>query len=213
MRQACRNRSSLLVVQGRFKPIARLSTRSANALFELDLGGGLVVEVEVTTANKLYAIWHVFSDPSFYLHLLVVLAILWMFSRMGKTARSMPTMAARFGLVIYWASITIAVAIVCVAIVIVTEARSPNEFTWLVCAGLLLAAVVAWLLGKAIRYILAGPSPLPDSDKGQAAGTRRISDHARSQAPHRTSVPLSRPHNDARHGPWERHPTPGAHWD
>jgi hypothetical protein len=113
--------------------------------------------MELTTADKINGALMVFAEPKFYLQLAFVALVLFGISRAGRTARSIPTKTGRLGLVLHRASLLVAVILLAIAGVILAEAPK-NKLD----AGLLaVAAAIVWLVGKAARYILAGPSVAP----------------------------------------------------
>ena len=63
-------------------------------------------------------------------------------------------MAARLGNVLYWAGCGIALLFVALAASQWFVAPHPNQ-TFVMIASLIMAAI-AWLVGRAIRYVLAG---------------------------------------------------------
>jgi hypothetical protein len=148
-------------------------------------------EVEITTADKINGALLVFTKPQFYFEMGFILILLACVARAKRTARSIPTKAGRLGLVLHWAALLVAVVLLGAAGLIVTQAKQVNDTNVLVAVVLGVSALVVWLVGKALRYILTGPSGAP-----QAA----VSSTASPLAPARgTSVPSAgRPTR----GPW-----------
>lgn len=118
------------------------------------------MDIEVTSADKLRALWQVLLEPKFYLQLSGVAVAFLIYGSMKRTARSMPTMVARFGLVIHWAALLAAFVLLCMAAMTVTN-PGVTEAGWLFAFGEVATALIVWLLGKAVRYVLSGPSTEP----------------------------------------------------
>jgi hypothetical protein len=113
--------------------------------------------LQVTTADKIYGTIDVFTSPRFLLMMAVVGLVFFGEARAKRTAGSIPTKLGRLGLVLHWA--TLAVAVVCLAVagLVLTQAKQANDFSVFVAVALGLAALVIWLVGKALRYVLTGP--------------------------------------------------------
>ena len=60
---------------------------------------------------------------------------------------------------LHWASLLMAVALITTAGVILTQTSKLNDsFVITVVVGLAAGGVIVWLIGKALQYILTGPS-------------------------------------------------------
>jgi hypothetical protein len=66
-------------------------------------------------------------------------------------------MLARLGDVLYWLGSGIAVVLIAWGVILYAEDRGPWAWDWWVPYALLgVPAVVAWLIGRACRYVLGG---------------------------------------------------------
>jgi hypothetical protein len=105
----------------------------------------------------------------YWLHLVLYVAfvgapVMWVLDTLQKRAqakrRRLTTVAARFGLFVSW--ITTAVALVLGglgAFGFYTEPTPYKQEVWMICGGLCVVALVVWLLGRGIYFVLAGSSP------------------------------------------------------
>jgi uncharacterized protein YecT (DUF1311 family) len=113
--------------------------------------------VQVTTADKIYGSLDVFTSPRFLLTMAVVGLVFFGEARAKRTARSIPTKLGRLGLVLHWAALVVAVVCLGAAGLVLTQAKQANDVSVFVAMALGLAALLIWLVGKALRYILTGP--------------------------------------------------------
>lgn len=131
--------------------------------------------MELTTADKINAALMVFAEPKFYLQLAFALLVLFAISRAGRTARSIPTKTGRLGLVLHWASLLIAVVLLGFAGLRLADAPTGNHTALLDVGVLAIVAAVIWLIGKALRYILTGPSVTPSPQVSSPSPMRSTS--------------------------------------
>jgi hypothetical protein len=119
--------------------------------------------------------------------------IIYAFSRAHRTARNTPTMAGRFGLVVHWGSLIIAAVLLGGVVFILTKAQPLNGVAIVVAMGLVGAAVVVWLLGKAVRFVLTGPAKETTRPHGPSVDLRRAHHTGKAHgAPHRTHKHIAR---------------------
>jgi hypothetical protein len=122
--------------------------------------------VEVTAADKFNATLQVLVQPDVYISMGVILVLMFAYSRAKQSARNTTTMAGRFGLVVHWGCLIVAGVLLAGAVLIL--AQPTNDTGVIFASGLGIAAVVIWLLGKATRFVLAGPDrspPKPEAPK------------------------------------------------
>jgi hypothetical protein len=131
------------------------------------------MSVEVTAADKLNATLQVLTRPDVYISMGVILILMLAYWRAKQTARNTTTMAARFGLVVHWGSLIVAGALLAGAVLILTQ--PVNDTGVIFASGLGIAAVVIWLLGKAARFVLAGPDRSPPKTKDTEVSLRTTS--------------------------------------
>jgi hypothetical protein len=104
----------------------------------------------------------------YWLHLVLYVAfvgvpVMWGLGTLQKRAqarrRRLTTVAARFGLFVSW--ITTAVALVLAGAGAVGFYNVPPQINerWYISGGLCVAALVVWLLGRGIYFVLAGSPP------------------------------------------------------
>jgi hypothetical protein len=116
--------------------------------------------MEVTTADKLQALVQTFSEPKLYLSLGAILIVLAMSNRMKTAGVSAGSIIGRLGLVVHWAALLIAAILFGVGSFVLADAGQPVNNNAMVIVGLWwAAAVLVWLVGKAVRFILTGPLP------------------------------------------------------
>ncbi|MGY2983392.1 hypothetical protein [Bradyrhizobium sp. USDA 4508] len=135
--------------------------------------------VEITTVDKINgainAFLTVLTTPQPYISLGIALVLLACAARAKRTARSIPTKAGRVGLVLHWGGLLIAVALLALAGVLLVAAPKINDAVVLATGGLVFAATVIWLVGKALRYILTGPSVSVDASASPKVPLRSTS--------------------------------------
>jgi hypothetical protein len=135
--------------------------------------------MELTTADKINALLMVFAQPKFWVQLAFVTLVILGISRAKRTARGIHTKVGRLGLVLHWASLLMAVALITTAGVILTQSsKTDDSFVITVVVGLAAAGVIVWLVGRSLRYILTGPSvppPTPTVTEAQRSSLRRAS--------------------------------------
>lgn len=113
---------------------------------------------QVTIADKINATLEVFTSPRLFLTMAVLGVLFWGEARAKRTARSIPTKLGRLGLVLHWVALAVAAVLLGTAGLIVTQAKRLDEGPALGAAALAILALVIWLVGKAMRYILTGPT-------------------------------------------------------
>jgi hypothetical protein len=94
------------------------------------------------------------------------------FSRMRSEGERAGSAVGRLGLVLYWASLLVALPLLAVgAFMLVTM---PNSHDMPMLVGLSwAAALVVWLIGKSLRFILTGPLPPPATDVPRPPSARQ----------------------------------------
>jgi hypothetical protein len=127
--------------------------------------------MEITTADKINGALMVFAQPKFYLQLAFVALVLYGFGRARRTAQSISTRVGRLGLVLHWGALLIAVVLLGLAGLLLAEAPKTNDTALWVAGGLAAAAVIVWLIGKSLRYILTGPPEAPVPQTGATRST------------------------------------------
>ncbi|WP_354202733.1 lysozyme inhibitor LprI family protein [Bradyrhizobium sp. JR4.1] len=115
-------------------------------------------DIQVTTADKINATLEVITSPRFFLTIAFVGLLFWGEARAKRTAQSIPTKLGRLGLVLHWASLVIAVMLFGAAGLVATQAKHFDDGAVLGGAALGILALVIWLVGKALRYILTAPA-------------------------------------------------------
>jgi hypothetical protein len=74
--------------------------------------------------------------------------------------RRLTTVAARFGLFLNWIATAVAVVLAGLGAAMFYEAHTPiDKDTWLLGGGLCVVALLVWLLGRGIYFVLAGSPP------------------------------------------------------
>ena len=91
-------------------------------------------------------------------------AVFWGWETLAQRARArrrkLTTVAARFGLFVSWIATAVALVLGGLGAVGFYNASTPiNDNTWFISGGLCAAAVVVWLLGRGIYFVLAGSTP------------------------------------------------------
>jgi hypothetical protein len=123
---------------------------------------------QITTADKINGALAVFAQPQFYLQLGLALIVLFIFARAKRTAHSISSRVGRLGLVLHWGALLIAVVLLGLAGLLLAEAPKTNDTAMWVAGGLAASAVIVWLIGKSLRYILTGPTAAPTPPKPRA---------------------------------------------
>lgn len=113
--------------------------------------------LQVTTADKINGTIDVFTSPRLLITMAIMGLLLFGEARAKRTAKSIPTKLGRLGLVLHWAALVVAVVLLGAAGLVLTQAQQASDFHVFVGVALGLAALVIWLVGKALRYILTGP--------------------------------------------------------
>ncbi|MCP2217456.1 hypothetical protein M2226_002347 [Bradyrhizobium elkanii] len=146
--------------------VAPLAIRNLNG-FSCSIGLQGVARVEITTADKINgainAATMVLTTPQLYLSVGIALLLLACAARAKRTSHGIPTKVGRLGLVLHWGALLIAVVLLGLAGVLLVAAPRINDTVVLVAGCLAFAATVIWLAGKALRYILTGPSVSADA--------------------------------------------------
>jgi hypothetical protein len=97
--------------------------------------------------------------------------LLWLLNTAEKRAlqrrRRLTTVTARFGLFLSWIATVVALILGGFAAFMAYTSSSPNDM-WLV-GGFCAAALVVWLLGRGIFFVLAGSPPEDDLQPSQQA--------------------------------------------
>jgi hypothetical protein len=145
--------------------------------------------MEITTANKINGALAVLREPQFYLTMLLILFLFLAGARAKRTAHSITTKVGRLGLVLHWASLLVAAVLLCAAGLILTQAKQVTDPTVVVSGLLAGGALLVWLVGKSLRYILTGPPNATTAPVRTAAPVRN------------TSLPPSGARRDTQ-GPW-----------
>jgi uncharacterized protein len=114
--------------------------------------------IQVTTADKINGTIQVFTSPKFFVEMAFLALLFLGAARAKRTARSIPTKVGRLGLVLHWAALTVAVVLLGAAGLIATQAKQLDDGNVVGAAILGVLALVIWLVGKALRYILTGPA-------------------------------------------------------
>jgi len=127
------------------------------------VGAQSVPVAEITTDDKINGALRVFTQPQFFAEMGFILILLVALARAKRKAQSVPTKAGRLGVVLHWASLIIATVLVGAAGLILTQMKPGNDFILLVSGVLGVSAVIVWLIGKSLRYILTGPAEVPPS--------------------------------------------------
>jgi hypothetical protein len=140
------------------------------------------MSVEVTAADKLSATLQILTKPDMYISMGVLLVLMFAYSRVKQTARNTTTMAARFGLVVHWGSSIVAGVLLAGAVLIFMQPS--NDTGVLFASGLGIAALVIWLLGKATRFVLAGPDKSPPKTEDTKVSSRTTSVPLVTRKPH-----------------------------
>jgi hypothetical protein len=97
--------------------------------------------------------------------------VLWLLNTAEKRAlqrrRRLTTVAARFGLFLSWIATAVALILGGLGAFVFYTSRTSND-VWLMSGGLCAAALVVWLLGRGIYFVLAG-SPPEEPQRSQAS--------------------------------------------
>jgi len=114
----------------------------------------------------------------YWLHLVLYVAfvgvpVMWGLDTLQKRAlarrRRLTTVAARFGLFVSWIATVVALVLGGAGALWFYNAPTPfNGETWFFAGGLCAAALVLWLLGRGVYFVLAG-SPPEEPQHSQAA--------------------------------------------
>jgi hypothetical protein len=103
--------------------------------------------------------------------LLVVWAVLSGIDALQKRShqrrRRLTTVAARFGLFLSWIATAVALVLGGLGGVVLYTSGTSND-VWIVSGGLCAAALVVWLLGRGVYFVLAG-SPPEEPEPSQVA--------------------------------------------
>ena len=99
-----------------------------------------------------------FTSPQFFLEMAFLGLLFLGAARAKRTARSIPTRLGRLGLVLHWAALAVAAVLLGTAGLIATQAKQLDDGPVYGAAALGVLALVIWLVGKALRYILTGPT-------------------------------------------------------
>jgi hypothetical protein len=122
-------------------------------------------------------------------------------SRAQARRRRLTTVAARFGLFVSWIATAVALVLGGLGAVGFYNAPTPiNQNTWFISGGLCAVALVVWLLGRGVYFVLAGSPP----EEPKRAVTTQPSQPYTPPQPLRRSVPTS----GHQMGPWERKAPP-----
>lgn len=124
---------------------------------------------------------------------LVTCLLFYIESRMNKRGREAGSIVGRLGLVVNWGANLLAVVFVILGWIRITNSQGPklSEPEWFIACLMWAAALIVWLVGKAIRFVLTGPAANHRNDT-------RVTHRRSSSVP---SVPTVAPTR----GPWERH--------
>jgi uncharacterized protein len=114
--------------------------------------------IQITPADKINATIKVFTSPQLFVTMAFLGLLFWGEARAKRTARSIPTKLGRLGLVLHWAALAVAAVLLGTAGLIATQAKQLDDGPVFGAAALGVLALVIWLIGKALRYILTGPT-------------------------------------------------------
>ena len=98
-------------------------------------------------------------NPQFYISLGAIIILLAVSARMKKAGVRAGSRTGRLGLVMHWASLLIAAILFGSGGFILATATTVNDNTMFIVGLWWAAAIVVWLIGKAVRFILTGPPP------------------------------------------------------
>src|SRR4051794_1666644 len=139
---------------------------------------------EVTAADMAAALFQFFQNPQLYIGLGILLLMMALSARMKSQGARAGSLVGRLGLLMHWGSLLLALAMFLVGAFILATEAPLNENNKLVVGLLWASALLVWLIGRALRFVLTGPLSAP--------GKPPIPQHQhhREQVHHLPSKPL-----------------------
>ncbi len=145
---------------------------------------------EVTTADELNALVQFFERPQLYIEAGVALLAVGLIARMKRQGARATSMSGRLGLVIHWASLLVALLLLVVGAFFLAT-QSGQADTPLFVGVSWAAALIVWLIGKSLRFILTGPLSATEAPSPQDQRTREKAPHLSSNATEHRPLPTA----------------------
>lgn len=142
--------------------------------------------MQVTAADRLSALWHVFGEPQFGVTLGAIVVMLVAAGRVRAAGARAGSAVARLGLFLHWLGLGATAVLFGIGCVVLANSVPLGDSTVAVVVLWWGAAASTWVLGKGARFVLTGPMPAPPLPA--VPPTLRYPVPKRAQGP-RASVP------------------------